>query len=142
MNRTLLLLVLTAPFFANGAEAQTVISSPEGHNTIAIAQHDDEFFYTISRNGQSIVTDSRLGLDLDNHTWERTLARKYPQYKCWMNGFTVDSVKQSAHHDTIHNLYGEQATAPDNYNAATIFLSKHDGSSAAVLGASAVGWDI
>lgn len=28
----------------------------------------------------------------------------------------------------ITNLWGEQAVVPDNYNAATLHLSKHDGS--------------
>lgn len=63
MKRTFLPLALTALLFTNRAEAQTVITSPKGHNAITIAQHDDEFFYTMSRNGQPIVTDSHLGLD-------------------------------------------------------------------------------
>ena len=108
--------------------AQTTLVSPEGHNRITLTQQNDEFCYTVTRDDKPIVTDSRLGLDLDNRTWERALARKYPQYKCWMNGFTVDSVSQSEQRSVVHNLWGEQATAPDNYNAATVYLSKHDGS--------------
>lgn len=105
-----------------------VVSSPKGTNKITINQQSDEFVYSVTRNDKQIVTDSRLGLDLDNHTWERALARKYRQYDCWMNGFTVDSVSQSAHQDIVQNLWGEQAEVPDNYNAGTIYLSKHDGS--------------
>ena len=105
-----------------------VVSSPKGTNKITINQQSDEFVYSVTRNDKQIVTDSRLGLDLDNYTWERALARKYRQYDCWMNGFTVDSVSQSAHQDIVQNLWGEQAEVPDNYNAGTIYLSKHDGS--------------
>ena len=128
MRKTLyLVLVVAIPLLT---EAQSLkVASPEGHNTFTInPDGNDEFEYTVTRDDKQIVTSSRLGLDLDNYTWERALARKYPQYKCWMNGFTVDSVGYGQHRDTIKNLYGEQAVVPDNYNSGTLYLSKHDGS--------------
>ena len=115
-------------FLVPPAGAQYRLSSPNGCNEVIVSQSSDEFAYSVYHNGKAIVTDSRLGLDLDNYTWERALARKYPQYDCWMNGFTVDSVSTSEHRATITNLWGEQAVVPDNYNAATLHLSKHDGS--------------
>ena len=104
------------------------VSSPQGHNQITVSQQNDEFAYSLVHDGKQMVTDSRLGLDLDNYTWERALARKYPQYACWMNGFTVDSISQSEYRGEVHNLWGEQAVTPENYNAGTLYLSKHDGS--------------
>lgn len=111
-------------------DAQSLrVTSPEALNVITIASDgSDEFVYSISRDGKQIVTNSRLGLDLDNYTWERALARKYPQYKCWMNGFQVDSVSYDQHRDSIQNLYGEQSVVPDNYNSGTLYLSKKDNS--------------
>ena len=108
--------------------AQTTLTSPKGLHQVVVVQHDDEFFFSVTREGKAIVTDSRLGLDLDNLTWERALARKYLQYGCWMNGFTIDSVRHIDYRGEIRNFYGEQAVVPDNYNAATLYLSKHDGS--------------
>ncbi len=108
--------------------ASLTVTSPEGHNKITVSQQNDEFVYTVTHDNQQVVDVSRLGIDLDNYTWERALARKYPQYACWMNGFTVDSVRYDAHRATIRPLWGEQATVPDNYNAGILFLSKHDGS--------------
>ena len=110
------------------AASALTVSSPQGHNQITISQQGDEFAYSVTHDGKQVVTDSRLGLDLDNHTWERALARKYPQYPCWMNGFTVDSISQSEYRGEVRNLWGEQAVSPDNYNAGTVYLSKHDGS--------------
>ena len=104
------------------------VSSPDAQNQVKVSQQGDEFYYTVSYKEKQILADSRLGLDLDNYTWERALARKYPQYPCWMNGFTVDSVSRTEHRGEIRNLYGEWAVVPDNYNAATMYLSKHDGS--------------
>lgn len=108
--------------------AQHRLSSPDGRNEIVVSQKGDEFAYSISHDGKAMVTDSRLGLDLDNYTWERALARNYMQYDCWMNGFTIDSVSTANHRSTITNLWGEQVVVPDNYNTATLHLSKHEGS--------------
>ncbi len=122
-------LLLSTCLLRSWAEGrQLSVTSPQGHNTVTIAQQNDAFVYTLTRDGKQVLAPSRLGLQLDNHTWERALARKYPQYACWMNGFTVDSMAQSSHRGSIRNLYGEQAEVPDNYNAGTLFLSKHDGS--------------
>ncbi len=107
---------------------QLRVVSPDGNNCMTIGHQGDALTYSLTSQGKEVVTDSRLGLQLDNYTWERALARIYPQYDCWMNGFTVDSVKYNTHSATIHNFYGEQAVVPDNYNEGTLYLSKHDGS--------------
>lgn len=128
MHKLLYFSLFALSLFISPVFAQHSLSSPNGRNQFVISQKGDEFTYSVSREGKAIVSDSRLGLDLDNYTWERALARKYPQYDCWMNGFTMDSVSTSEHRSVITNLWGEQAVVPDNYNAATIHLSKHDGS--------------
>ena len=111
------------------AQAQQLrVVSPDGKNCMTVVQQADAFAYSVTYQGKEVVTDSQLGLQLDNYTWERALARKYPQYDCWMNGFTVDSVHYDTHRACIQNLYGEQACVPDNYNEGTLYLSKHDGS--------------
>ena len=114
-------------FSVSASAQQLKVSSPEGHNTITVAPDGaDEFMYSVTSDGKQVVTNSRLGLDLDNYTWERALARKYPQYKCWMNGFTVDSVSYGQQRNTIQNLYGEQTLVPDNFNSGVLYLSKKD----------------
>ena len=110
------------------AQAQLTVFSPSGNNRIEISLGADGLTYTLSHNGNVVVQPSHLGLDLDNRTWENALARKYPQYDCWMEGFEADSVRQSEHRAIIQNLYGEQAEVPDNYNSGTLYLSKKDGS--------------
>ncbi len=125
MCKLSIFLVLLQPLLAS---VQHHLISPDGHNEIIVSQQGDEFIYSVSHDGKAIVSESRLGLDLDNYTWERVLARDYPQYDCWMNGFTIDSVSTSEQRSVITNLLGEQTVVPDNYNAATLHLSKHDGS--------------
>lgn len=105
------------------------LRSPDGRNVVTVEQqHDGEFRYSLTRDGRTVIAPSRLGLDMDNRTWERALARRYPQYDCWMQGFCVDSVTRTAHRDTIVNLYGEQSRVPDRYNQLTLHLGKTDGS--------------
>ena len=111
------------------------VASPGGANIIRVWQQTDastklstSFFYDVQHDGKQLLAPSRLGLDLDNYTWERALARKYQQYDCWMQGFAVDSLSYGQHRATINNLYGEQAEVHDGFNCGTLFLSKHDGS--------------
>ena len=77
-------LFLAVSLFLGESEAQTLsVSSPQGLNQVTVRQQADEFCYSVSYQGKPVVTDSRLGLQLDNQTWERALARNYPQYACW-----------------------------------------------------------
>lgn len=127
-RRMMLVVVGMMVYTQTNAAAQLTVTSPSGNNRIEISLGTDGLTYTLSHGDSVVVRQSRLGLDLDNRTWENALARKYPQYKCWMEGFEADSVSLAEHRDTIQNFYGEQAKVPDNYNSGTLYLSKHDGS--------------
>lgn len=122
-----LLLLLTT--VGSNAAIELNLVSPKGENQLRVWYADNSLQYSVSRHGQVLIEPSTLGLDMDNLTWERALARRYPQYDCWMQGFTADSVSASSQHRAeLRPLWGEQSAVPDNYNAATLYLSKHDGS--------------
>lgn len=122
-----LLLLLTT--VGSNAAIELNLVSPKGENQLRVWYADNSLQYSVSRHGQVLIEPSTLGLDMDNQTWERALARRYPQYDCWMQGFTADSVSTSSQHRAeLRPLWGEQSAVPDNYNAATLYLSKHDGS--------------
>ncbi len=128
MKKSLIIFVYAAWCVLSAQAQQLKVVSPDGNNVMTVQQLSDQFIYSVIYKGKEVVIDSRIGLNLDNYTWERALARKYRQYDCWMNGFTVDSVHYDTHRSTIQNLYGEQAVVPDNYNWGILYLSKHDGS--------------
>ncbi|MBP1540979.1 MAG: glycoside hydrolase family 97 catalytic domain-containing protein [Prevotella sp.] len=128
MKRTVTFLSGLFITVAAGADTALVVMSPQKRNCIMVSQQADEFCYSVSHDGYMLLSDSRLGLHLDNYTWERALARRNPQYSCWMNGFTIDSVSHAEHRAVIRNFYGERSEVPDNYNSGTLHLSKHDGS--------------
>ena len=124
---SLLLLLLTT--MGSNAAIELNVASPKGENQLRVWYAGNSLQYSVSRHGQVLIEPSRLGLDMDNQTWERALARRYPQYDSWMQGFTADSVSTTSEHRAmLRPLWGEQSAVPDDYNAATLYLSKHDGS--------------
>ena len=127
MKQILFIIALIWIGTCHAADTLRVIS-PQGTNIVRVWQQGDGTVYDVQHEGRQLLAPSRLGLDLDNRSWERALARNYPQYDCWMQGFTVDSLSQGEHRATIHPLYGDQAEVSDNYNSGTMHLSKHDGS--------------
>lgn len=128
MRYPLLVIVLLLEAIVYAEAQELTLLSPQQENMVKVWQHDNDILYSVNRHQQSVIEPSRLGLHLDNYTWERALARQYKQYDCWMQGFTIDSVTYASHCDTISQFYGEHAFAADCYNSGTLHLSKHDGS--------------
>ena len=136
MNKSYISLIALA--VAGNAAAATLqelhLTSPGGINEITFRLASDTtatgagLRYDVTYKGQPVVTDSRAGIDLDNRIWEMALGmRTLPQYACWMQAFSVDSVSPvSSHSSEWTPLYGERSRVTDNYNAATIYLSKKD----------------
>lgn len=124
--------LLTLPALA----AALTLSSPDGSQRIDIrpgygADSVLTVSYDVAFREKPVVQDGRMGLDLDNRTWEMALAlgkRQLPQPEHWMDLFRLDSVtRQSA--DTVwHPLYGERSTVADRWNGGTLHFSRRDGS--------------
>lgn len=107
--------------------------SPDGRYCVEIEQRmsPDKVYshiYRVAYDGTPLVLDSRLGLELDNRIWEQALARDIERGIRWMDNLQLDSVAYSSYADTYEPLYGERSRVENNYNAATAFLSKKDGS--------------
>ena len=111
------------------------LSSPDGVQQVGFYQRQtapavNGLFYRVSFKGQPVIEESRAGLELDNRIWEMALGqRKLIQPACWMDNLEVDSVTYAPTVDnTWKPLYGERSEVRDRYNAATLHLSKKDGS--------------
>ena len=111
------------------------LSSPDGVQQVGFYQRQtapavNGLFYRVSFKGQPVIEESRAGLELDNRIWEMALGqRKFIQPACWMDNLEVDSVTYAPTVDnTWKPLYGERSKVRDRYNAATLHLSKKDGS--------------
>lgn len=126
-------LVSTISLWASNAK-ELKLASPDGAHTVCFRQQQrsaetNEIYYRVSYKGLPVLEDSRAGIDLDNRIWEMALGiRDLKQPACWMDNLEVDSVTYSSADVSWKPLYGERSTIRDAYNAATMYLSKKDGS--------------
>ena len=111
------------------------LASPGGMHEVVFSQKRvspqvNEICYRVDYRNQPVLEDSRAGLGLDNRIWEMALGvRDLKQPACWMDNLEVDSVAYLPPVDHVwHPFYGERSTVRDVYNAATMYLSKKDGS--------------
>ena len=111
------------------------LASPGGMHEVVFSQKRvspqvNEICYRVDYRNQPVLEDSRAGLGLDNRIWEMALGvRDVKQPACWMDNLEVDSVAYLPPVDHVwHPFYGERSTVRDVYNAATMYLSKKDGS--------------
>lgn len=116
-----------------GHPKELKLASPGGTQQVTFFQQEEgpsksEIRYRVSYKGKEVIAESRAGLQLDNRTWEMALGmRTIKQPDCWMDNFSVDSVAYFPAVDHTWNpVYGERSTVRDRYNAATMYLSKHD----------------
>lgn len=137
MKRAIFLLgafVSTVSLTAENAK-ELKLDSPDGTHEVVFSQKRvspqvNEICYRVDYKHQPVLEESRAGLGLDNRIWEMALGvRNLKQPACWMDNLEVDSVAYQPSVDNVwHPLYGERSTVRDAYNAATMYLSKKDGS--------------
>lgn len=137
MNRIMFLsgmLLCGISLFAGNTKEMRLVS-PGGTHAVAFWQEKseagvNELYYKVDYKGQPVVERSLAGLQMDNRVWEMALGvRNLKQSHCWMDNLEVDSVNVFPSVDEDwHPLYGERSIVHNRYNAATMYLSKKDGS--------------
>lgn len=110
---------------------RTKVASPDGKHIFGLYQKKNTdgtlaIFYTVSYNNQPVVLESKLDIRLDNHIWERALAKFWKQPESWNDVMVFDNVETSSHNETWKPLYGERSEIKDNYNGAKIHFSRRD----------------
>lgn len=128
MLKTLLSAAAALALLSAGAADTLTISSPDGRNRVNFSKPDKELIYEVKRDGQDLIRPSRAGLHVDNRVWEMALGKRdLAQPDCWMDLLTTDSVTVHAAVDSVwHPLYGERSTVRDNFNSATLHMSRKD----------------
>lgn len=112
-------------------ETETIVSSPDGKHVFTFFQKkntDGTFaqFYKIDYDKQSVVAESKMDIQLDNHIWERALAKFWEQPKNWNDVMVFDKAERISVNETWSPLYGERSEIKDKYNGATIYFSRRD----------------
>lgn len=136
MGKNIILISLL--FISYCLQAQTIlenthqkITSPDGKHVFDFYQKQNvdgtlAMYYTVSYESRSVVLESKLDIQLDNHIWERALAKFWDQPKNWNDLMVFDKVETYTHNEIWKPLYGERSEIKNNYNAAIIFFSRKD----------------
>ncbi|HET9570683.1 MAG TPA: glycoside hydrolase family 97 catalytic domain-containing protein [Bacteroidales bacterium] len=112
-------------------ETRLSLNSPDGKQIVTFYQKVDikgvkSLWYKVDFDGQPIVLESKLDIQIDNHIWELALAKKYDQPDNWCDILSFDKIETSSHNEMWKPIYGERSLVKDQYNAATIFFSRSD----------------
>jgi len=125
-------------FVSISATAQTIVEktqhtlvSPDGKHVFNFYQKQNQdntldLYYTIQYDKQAVILESKLDIELDNHIWERALAKFWDQPVEWDDQMSFDKAEISSVDETWKPLYGERSVVKNQYNEMTIFLSRKD----------------
>ena len=131
MKRIIMLALLFAA--AAVASAQTFkVTSPDGRQEAAMDVKSSEgkpsIVYQTTFDGRPVVLPSVLDLTIDNHIWEKALARKAAPVDKWFDNLEYVSHETFSRDTVWANRYGERSMVHDAYNGVKIHFVKKDGS--------------
>lgn len=131
MKRIIVLFALMS--FAGAASAQTFrLASPDSRQEALLSVSEDNgrtsVSYQTTLDGRPVILPSVLDLTIDNHIWERALAKKAEPVDSWFDNLVYDSHETFSRDTVWHNRYGERSTVRDAYNGLTVHFVKKDAS--------------
>ena len=100
------LLVVSNCFFASVSAKDVLVSSPDGAVTVVVGVKANRPYYTVSRQGQTVISPSHLGFELSD-------------------GFLGENVKilqyrTTSKDETWHQPWGEEDCVRNHYNELTV----------------------
>ena len=100
------LLVVSSCFFAPVSAKDVLVSSPDGAVTVVVGVKANRPYYTVSRQGQTVISPSHLGFELSD-------------------GFLGENVKilqyrTTSKDETWHQPWGEEDCVRNHYNELTV----------------------
>jgi Glycoside hydrolase 97. len=112
-------------------ETRVSLASPDGKQVFTFYQKTDKqgirsFWYKVDFDGQPVVLESKMDIQIDNHIWELALAKKCDQPANWCDILAFDKIEKNSHDEVWKPLYGERSVVKDKYNTATIYFSRRD----------------
>ena len=131
MKRIIVLFALMS--FAGASSAQTFrLASPDSRQEALLSVSEDNgrtsISYQTTFDGRPVILPSVLDLTIDNHIWERALAKKAEPVDSWFDNLVYDSHETFSRDTVWHNRYGERSTVRDAYNGLTVHFVKKDAS--------------
>ena len=131
MKRIIILILLVTASAA--APARTFrLASPDSRQKAVLEVSDVNgktvISYSTSFDDRPVVLPSVLDLTVDNHIWEKALAKKSSPVEKWFDDFVYDSHELTSRDTTWQNPYGERSVVKDAYNGIVVHFIKKDAS--------------
>ena len=126
-----LLLQLNAAAQVNEQPGQASVASPDKNLNFVFYQKANaagkrELYYRVTYKHKTIILDSLLDLQLDNHLSESAMALKVDKQAKWFDNLAVTGIRHGAHDSSWKPETGERAIIRDHYNQMTVNMVKDD----------------
>ncbi len=82
--------------------------------------------YSVDYKGKSVIAESDLDVQLDNHLCEQAMALPVDHHVKWCENLKVIGSETNSNNSVWKPLIGEQSEIKDNYNSLIIHLVKDD----------------
>jgi len=112
-------------------KSRTTVSSPDKNLKVEFYQKQDHegkrvMYYSVNYKGQSIIKESTLDIQLDNHLSESAMALKVDKHKKWCENLVVKKIISYSKDTSWKPVCGERSEVTDHYNAIDIGMVKDD----------------
>lgn len=123
---TFAVIIALLPSFDLHADEVAKVSSPDAKNTITVNRDDSGILsYQLSRNGQTLIANSMLGLRSTDHNFSQGLKVASTAIRTVNETYTLPSGKTSTYTDHCNQLTVK--CTKDNYTFSIIFRAYNDG---------------
>ncbi|HEY9109145.1 MAG TPA: glycoside hydrolase family 97 N-terminal domain-containing protein [Roseateles sp.] len=128
------LLIVLGLFLCGAAQAAGLalderLASPDGRLAITLQQKADAdgkraLCYSVMYEGEVVIRESLLELQLDNHLSESAMALPIDRHARWFENLQVTGTRRESHDSRWTPVTGERATVRNHYQALTVDLVK------------------
>ena len=128
----LILFCLPIALFAEVNKSEVVnekLTSPDGNLVFSFCQEKMSgegkiMLYNVSYKGKTVIGTSKMGVEIDNKTFESALAVPHDSCKTWCENMNFIGTERICKDTLWHPAYGEWASIRDHYNSMTLRFMK------------------
>ncbi|MBD2752493.1 glycoside hydrolase family 97 protein [Spirosoma validum] len=119
-----------------GQTTEHRLQSPDGKLEIIFSQKNSTsekrpMTYKVNYQGRPVILESALGIQIDNHVFEHSMAHKVTTPPGtlgvnWCDNLVIKNVVKTSEDTTWNPVYGERSQIRDQYNQLVIQLQKEN----------------
>ncbi len=107
MRRTILFLFALLGFLPLTAQSAEQLTSPDSKYVFTFSSSDGHLSYTLLYMGKKIVSNSDLGINIDNHLIKKAMGIPQDTARIWSSSMRLIKVDRSTADTTWQPLYCE-----------------------------------